>query len=332
MTFPNTIHVGAVLDDSSVDIAIDVRGYHNLPSKFHDSRVCLGLASHGERVLESCFEQVNWETLAPENRPVRFVPDASFPPLEGGGQQAQLVLIHRIPAVFRKKPRAIGDLNFLRPIREMTRVLIGQNKRVVTRLLPIVDISLRRREQGTTDLVFHASGLLAGQSYSLRAVLFERSNALAVSMRSFRVGAVSISDGVEEASPVTIQVLTSPRCHRVSSRTAQPAVPILRGRGATKPCRAQSPVSFSLFFCFLPDCSSGGSNSPHRGWPAAGRAYLQVRRSQQPPVLAVLSCGRIPVVCYVLGYVLGLSLRACTSLGFCRRVPLRTHDHQRASQ
>lgn len=62
-------------------------------------------------------------------------------------------------------------------------------------------------EQGTTDLVFHASGLLAGQSYALRAVLFERSNALAVSMRSFRVGAVSVSDGVEDASPVTIQVL-----------------------------------------------------------------------------------------------------------------------------
>lgn len=63
-------------------------------------------------------------------------------------------------------------------------------------------------EQGTTDLVFHASGLLAGQSYALRAVLFERSSALAVSMRSFRVGAVSISDGVEDASPVTIQVHT----------------------------------------------------------------------------------------------------------------------------
>lgn len=69
-------------------------------------------------------------------------------------------------------------------------------------------------EQGTTDLVFHASGLLAGQSYALRAVLFERSNALAVSMRSFRVGAVSISDGVEDASPVTIQVL--PLCSMLS--------------------------------------------------------------------------------------------------------------------
>ena len=50
---------GAVLDDSNLDIVIDVRGYHNLPSTFHDSRICLGLASHGERVLESCFEQVN---------------------------------------------------------------------------------------------------------------------------------------------------------------------------------------------------------------------------------------------------------------------------------
>jgi len=50
---------GAVLDDSNLDIVVDVRGYHNLPSTFHDSRICLGLASHGERILESCFEQVN---------------------------------------------------------------------------------------------------------------------------------------------------------------------------------------------------------------------------------------------------------------------------------
>ena len=50
---------GAVLDDSNLDIVMDVRGYRNLPSKFHDSRICLGLASHGERVLESCFEQVS---------------------------------------------------------------------------------------------------------------------------------------------------------------------------------------------------------------------------------------------------------------------------------
>lgn len=63
-----------------------------------------------------------------------------------------------------------------------------------------------QREQGATGLVFHASGLLTGQSYALRVVLFERSNALAVSMRSFRIGAVSISDGVEVVSPVTIQV------------------------------------------------------------------------------------------------------------------------------
>lgn len=63
-----------------------------------------------------------------------------------------------------------------------------------------------QREKGATGLVFHASGLLTGQSYALRVVLFERSNALAVSMRSFRVGAVSISDGVEVVPPVTIQV------------------------------------------------------------------------------------------------------------------------------
>lgn len=59
LSFPIPDTIGAVLDDSNLDIEIDVRGYHNLPSKFHDSRICLGLASHGERVLESCFEQVN---------------------------------------------------------------------------------------------------------------------------------------------------------------------------------------------------------------------------------------------------------------------------------
>lgn len=37
------------------------------------------------------------------------------------------------------------------------------------------------------------SGLSPGQSYMLRVVLFERSNALAVSVRSFRVGAVSLT-------------------------------------------------------------------------------------------------------------------------------------------
>ncbi len=81
----------------------------------------------------------------------------------------------------------------------------------LVRLLPVDRLSptcsaVQQLEQGTTDLVFHATGLLAGQSYALRVVLFERSNALAVSMRSFRVGAVSISDGMMESSPVTIQV------------------------------------------------------------------------------------------------------------------------------
>jgi hypothetical protein len=37
------------------------------------------------------------------------------------------------------------------------------------------------------------AGLQPGQSYMLRVVLFERSSALAVSVRAFRVGAVSLS-------------------------------------------------------------------------------------------------------------------------------------------
>lgn len=45
----------------------------------------------------------------------------------------------------------------------------------------------------TKDMNFHAKGLTAGANYMLRVVLFDRSHAVAVSVRSFRVGLVSIS-------------------------------------------------------------------------------------------------------------------------------------------
>ena len=40
---------------------------------------------------------------------------------------------------------------------------------------------------------FHAANLIPGSSYMLRVVLFERTHALAVSVRSFRVAALSIA-------------------------------------------------------------------------------------------------------------------------------------------
>jgi hypothetical protein len=45
----------------------------------------------------------------------------------------------------------------------------------------------------TNDMNFHAKGLTAGANYMLRVVLFDRSHAVAVSVRSFRVGLVSIA-------------------------------------------------------------------------------------------------------------------------------------------
>lgn len=41
-----------------------------------------------------------------------------------------------------------------------------------------------------TDLIFHANGLSAGSQYALRVVLLERSQAIAVSVRHFRVGGI----------------------------------------------------------------------------------------------------------------------------------------------
>jgi len=49
-------------------------------------------------------------------------------------------------------------------------------------------------DQSLGQMEFHASNLVPGAAYMLRVVLFERSNALAVSVRSFRVGAVSLPE------------------------------------------------------------------------------------------------------------------------------------------
>lgn len=210
---------GAVLDDSNLDIVVDVRGYHNLPSTFHDSRICLGLASNGERVLESCFEQVNADATKREE------PRGAFTDFEAirvllrhrcsfsRGMHRVRIATSRTCALPRS--RALSDhgnvaFDTINLPRKSTLVRLAP----VDRLSPTCS-TIQQFEQGATDLVFHASGLLAGQSYALRVVLFERSNALAVSMRSFRVGAVSISDGMTESSPVTIQVRSAWNCSLV---------------------------------------------------------------------------------------------------------------------
>jgi len=61
---------------------------------------------------------------------------------------------------------------------------------------------------------YRVSGLTPGQTFMLRVVLFERSNALAVSVRSFRVGGVSLfSEGIEVSygvgpNPIVVFIIT----------------------------------------------------------------------------------------------------------------------------
>jgi Tfp pilus assembly protein PilF len=88
---------GQVLDDVDLDIKINLDGY-DMPSQFHDSRVCVGLST-GTSFNEHCFDQ-------------------------------------------------------------------------------------------SPDLEFHVKGLIPGAQYSLRIAFYERGNAIAVSVRSFRVAGI----------------------------------------------------------------------------------------------------------------------------------------------
>lgn len=56
----------------------------------------------------------------------------------------------------------------------------------------------------SADLIFHAAGLALNTHYSLRVVLFERSKAIAVSVRSFRVAGISIPGVVEHSGHVSM--------------------------------------------------------------------------------------------------------------------------------
>jgi predicted O-linked N-acetylglucosamine transferase (SPINDLY family) len=118
---------GEVLETSDLEIQVSVEGY-DLPSVLRDSKICLGLAVEGERIMETCFEQ-------------------------------------------------------------------------------------------TSHHVWHASGLAAGQNYMLRVVLFDRSNAVAVSVRSFRVGSVSVSSGtVEESTTIKTALQLALASHEQGNR------------------------------------------------------------------------------------------------------------------
>lgn len=102
---------GQILDNGQLTIRLAIDGYE-LPSKFHDSSICVGLSSDAE-YMDQCFDQ-------------------------------------------------------------------------------------------TDDLVYNIHGLKAGISYMLRVVLFERGNAIAVSVRNFKVGGVLyMHDSTDEL--VTIQ-------------------------------------------------------------------------------------------------------------------------------
>ena len=103
---------GQILDTGDLDIKIRMDGYE-LPSHFHDSRVCIGLTSTNSFSAEYCFDQ-------------------------------------------------------------------------------------------SSDLVFHVNGLAPGAQYSLRIAFYERGNAIAVSVRSFRVAGIKgLLDNSEDV--VTIQ-------------------------------------------------------------------------------------------------------------------------------
>ena len=109
---------GQVLDNGALAIEIKLDGY-DLPSHFHDSRVCVGLSS-GSWVAEQCFDQ-------------------------------------------------------------------------------------------SLDLVFHVNGLTAGLQYALRIVFYERGNAIAVSVRNFRVGGIKglLNSNPEEAVSILTAVQVS---------------------------------------------------------------------------------------------------------------------------
>jgi hypothetical protein len=125
---------GAILDTGDVDIRIALHGY-DLPSHFHDSRVCVGLSS-GTWAAENCFDQ-------------------------------------------------------------------------------------------STENVFHIKGLTAGLQYALRIVFFERGNAIAVSVRNFRVAGIK-GLGAHPDDAVTIQTAVQVAVHYQASGMEAQAESIYR--------------------------------------------------------------------------------------------------------
>ena len=73
----------------------------------------------------------------------------------------------------------------------------------------------------TQSTTFHASGLIAGASYTLRVLLMDRGNVVAVSVRSFRVAAIALHD-----SKVTIKTALEAAVthHRLAERDQAAAI------------------------------------------------------------------------------------------------------------
>ena len=132
-----------------LDISIKVSGYEIRPSVLRDSKICLGLASNGKRVMETCFEQ-------------------------------------------------------------------------------------------THAMTFHATGLSPGSAYMLRVVLFDRSNAVAVSVRSFRVGSVDIGANDGAATTTTIKTALQVALARHETGDHRTAEAIYRQVRECRPSHAPS--------------------------------------------------------------------------------------------
>ena len=72
----------------------------------------------------------------------------------------------------------------------------------------------------TQSMVFHANGLAPGATYMLRAVLFDRANAVAVSVRSFRVGTVDVTPLDSDATAKELSARSDTEHQHVTIQTA----------------------------------------------------------------------------------------------------------------
>ena len=97
------------------------------------------------------------------------------------------------------------------------------------------------------DLIFHATGLSAGETYSLRVVFLERKKAIAVSVRSFRVAAIlGLLENKEDG--VTIQTALQMAIRHQSSGIFPEAEKIYRTILSEYPTHSDTLHLFGLIF------------------------------------------------------------------------------------